>query len=55
MAEGSIFQSAKNEDTLSGNGIVAFDARDGALRWRHTTNAVIKRAPGLLRWSPFLA
>ncbi len=45
MAEGSIFQSAKNEDTLSGNGIVALDARDGALRWRHATDAAIKRAP----------
>ena len=45
VAEGSIFQSAKNEDTLSGNGLVAFDACEGILRWGHSTGASIKRAP----------
>ena len=45
VAEGSIFQSAKNEDTLSGNGLVAFDACEGILRWCHSTGASIKRAP----------
>ena len=44
-AEGSIFQSAKNEDELAGNGIVAFDARQGTLRWRHPTDAAIKGSP----------
>ena len=45
VAEGSIFQSTKNEDALSGNGLVALDAREGALRWRHSTDTSIKRAP----------
>ena len=45
VAEGLVFQSTKNEDTLSGNGLVACDARDGTLRWRHSTNAAIRRAP----------
>ena len=45
VAEGLVFQSTKNEDTLSGNGLAACDARDGALQWRHTTNSAIKRAP----------
>ena len=51
VVEGLVFQSTKNEDTLSGNGLAACDARDGALQWRHTTNSAIKRAPRLLRWS----
>ena len=45
VAEGLAFQSTKNEDTLSGNGLVACDARNGAPRWRHTTDTAIKRAP----------
>lgn len=45
VAEGLVFQPTKNDDTLSGNGLVACDARDGTLRWRHPTNAAIKRAP----------
>ena len=44
VVEGLVFQSTKNEDTLSGNGLAACDARDGALQWRHTTNSAIKRA-----------
>ena len=44
-AEGSIFQSAKNEDELSGNGIEALDARQGTLRWRHPTDGASKGSP----------
>ncbi len=45
VAKGLVFQSTKNEDTPPGNGLVACDARNGAPRWRHTTDAAIKRAP----------
>ena len=45
VAEGLVFQSTKNEDTPPGNGLVACDARNGAPRWRHTTDTAIKRAP----------
>ena len=44
-AEGSIFQSTKNEDELIGNGLVAFDAREGTLRWSQPTDAAIKGSP----------
>ena len=45
VAEGLVFQSIKNEDALFGNGLAACDARDGTLRWRHSTDSAIKRAP----------
>ena len=45
VAEGSIFQSTKNEDELFGNGLVALDARAGTLRWCHPTGAAIKGSP----------
>lgn len=44
-AEGSIFQSTKNEDELFGNGLVAFDAREGTMRWSQSTDAAIKGLP----------
>ena len=44
-AEGSIFQSTKNEDGLLGNGLVALDAREGTLRWCRPTDAAIKNSP----------
>ena len=54
VAEGLVFQSTKNEDTLSGNGLAACDARDGTLQWRHSTDAAIKRAPAYFGGRLFL-
>ena len=45
VAEGSIFQSTKNEDDLFGNGLVALDARAGTLCWCHSTDSAIKGTP----------
>lgn len=54
VAKGLVFQSTKNEDTLSGNGLAACDARAGTLRWRHSTDAAIKRAPAYCNGRFFL-
>ena len=55
VAEGLVFQSTKNEDALPGNGLAALDAREGTLRWRHSTDAAVKRAPTYCEGRLFLA
>ncbi len=44
VADGSIFQPTKNEDTRSGNGLLALDAKEGTSRWCHSTDTSIKHA-----------
>ena len=45
IAEDMVFQATKNEDELTGNGLIALDARYGTPCWHHTSNTAIKRAP----------
>jgi len=45
VAEGLVFQAAKNEDAAAGNQLVALDACQGTARWSYATKAAIKDAP----------